>query len=89
MFRFCLIFKVLVGHEGPVTCAACAPLSPSMVVSGSGDCNLIVWDLTTGNDNFKLRGHTETITCVKLTLDGSLAISGMKFTLVYVVRKYY
>lgn len=74
---FCLITKVLVGHEGPVTCAACAPLSPSMVVSGSGDCNLIVWDLTTGNDNFKLRGHTETINCVKLTLDGSLAISGM------------
>ncbi|GIY28466.1 putative wd40 domain protein [Caerostris darwini] len=67
--------QVLVGHESMVTCAACAPLSPSLVVSGSADCNLIVWDLTTGNDNFTLRGHTETVTHVKLTLDGTLAIS--------------
>ncbi|GBO38135.1 Vegetative incompatibility protein HET-E-1, partial [Araneus ventricosus] len=67
--------QVLVGHESLVTCAACAPLSPSLVVSGSADCNLIVWDLTTGNDNFTLRGHTETVTSVKLTLDGTLALS--------------
>lgn len=67
--------QVLVGHEGSVTCVAVAPFSPSLAVSGSEDCNLIVWDMTTGSDNFILRGHTEAIKAVKLTLDGSVAIS--------------
>lgn len=67
--------QVLVGHEGPVTCVAVAPFRPSLAVSGSQDCNLIVWDMTTGSDNFILRGHTEAIKAVKLTLDGTVTVS--------------
>lgn len=69
------ITQVLVGHEAPVNCVAVAPLSNTMAVSGSLDCNLIVWDMTTGTDNFILRGHTDAIKDVKLTLDTSVVIS--------------
>ena len=69
------ITQVLVGHEAPVNCVAVAPLNNTMAVSGSLDCNLIVWDMTTGSDNFTLRGHTNAIKDVKLTLDASVAIS--------------
>ena len=67
--------QVLVGHEGAVTCVATAPLNSTIVISGSQDCNLIVWDMTTGSDLFTLTGHNANVTQVKLTLDGSAAIS--------------
>ncbi|XP_023228957.1 NACHT domain- and WD repeat-containing protein 1-like [Centruroides sculpturatus] len=70
------ITQVLVGHDGAVQCVAVAPYCPTMVVSGSVDCSLIIWDMMTGADNLTLRGHTETVKCVKLTLDGSVAVSG-------------
>ncbi|KAH8033891.1 hypothetical protein HPB51_017341 [Rhipicephalus microplus] len=56
-------------------CVAVAPFRCSLAVSGSQDCNLIVWDVTTGSDRFVLRGHTEAIRAAKLTLDGSVAVS--------------
>ncbi|GIX91183.1 NACHT domain- and WD repeat-containing protein 1 [Caerostris extrusa] len=68
--------QVLAGHEGSVTCVALAPLSPSLVVSGSSDCTLILWDMLTGTDNLTFRGHKDTIKCVSLTPDGSTLLSG-------------
>jgi hypothetical protein len=66
---------VLVGHEGSISCVSTAPLNSSLVISGSQDCNLIVWDMTTGSELFTLSGHNANVIQVKLTLDGSSAVS--------------
>lgn len=64
------------GHTDHVTCVAVSVLDKSIVVSGSRDANLIVWDINTGADLHTLKGHLGFITCVKLSGDGSLAASG-------------
>jgi WD40 repeat protein len=68
--------QVLVGHSDHVTCVAVSILNKSLVVSGSRDANLIVWDINTGSDIHVLTGHLGYVTCVKVTGDGSLAVSG-------------
>ncbi|KOB74053.1 Uncharacterized protein OBRU01_09693, partial [Operophtera brumata] len=50
-------------------------LSQTQVVSGSWDCNLIVWDINTGSDLHLLSGHLGKVTCVKVTGDGTIAVS--------------
>lgn len=51
-------------------------MNKSQVISGSKDSNLIVWDIITGADLFTLTGHLGYVTCVQLSADGTLAISG-------------
>lgn len=68
--------QVLVGHEDQVTCVAVAISDKSIVVSGSWDANLIIWDIHTGDDRHLLTGHLGHVTCVKLSGDGSVALSG-------------
>lgn len=67
---------MLVGHTDQVTCVAVAITNKSLVVSGSRDANLIVWDMETGDDLHLLQGHLGFVTCVKLAGDGSIAVSG-------------
>ena len=67
--------QVLVGHEEPVSCVATAPFSFSTIISGSQDCNLIVWDMTTGNVTFTLTGHSANVISVKVSSDGTVAVS--------------
>lgn len=71
------ILQVLVGHTDQVTCVAVAITNKSLVVSGSRDANLIVWDMDTGADVHLLSGHLGYVTCVKVAGDGSVAVSGM------------
>ncbi|KOB76463.1 putative WD repeat-containing protein, partial [Operophtera brumata] len=52
-------------------------LSQTQVVSGSWDCNLIVWDINTGSDLHLLSGHLGKVTCVKVTGDGTIAVSAL------------
>lgn len=73
--------QVLVGHSDTVTCVAVAITNKSLVVSGSRDNNLIVWDMDTGADLHLLLGHLGCITCVQVAGDGSIAVSGTYFTL--------
>jgi WD40 repeat protein len=68
--------QVLVGHSDHVTCVAVSILNKSLVVSGSRDSNLIIWDINTGNDIHVLTGHLGYVTCVKVAGDGNLAVSG-------------
>jgi WD40 repeat protein len=75
--RGSVFMQVLVGHSDHVTCVAVSILNKSLVVSGSRDANLIVWDINTGNDIHILTGHLGYVTCVKVTGDGSLAVSGI------------
>lgn len=69
--------QVLVGHTDIVTCVAVSITNKTQVVSGSWDYNLIVWDINTGSDVHLLSGHLGKVTCVKVTGDGTIAVSGM------------
>lgn len=66
------------GHTAAVTCVAVSVADKTQIVSGSFDNNLIVWDINTGADIHTLLAHLSYITCVKLSGDGTLAISGKK-----------
>ena len=61
-----------------ITCIAISE-NNSHLVSGSHDKRLLVWGLSTGAVEHQLIGHTDAVTCVKLTSDGTTAISGRSF----------
>jgi WD40 repeat protein len=63
---------VLVGHSDAVTAVAVSVTNKSQVISGSKDCNLIVWDLHTGEEIHTLAGHLGPVTCVKVSADGKV-----------------
>lgn len=62
--------KVLVGHSDAVLTVAVSVNNKSQVISGSKDCNLIVWDISTGEEIHTLAGHLGAVTCVKVSADG-------------------
>lgn len=66
----------MIGHTDSVTCVAVSFSDKSQVISGSCDNNLIVWDINTGADLYTLSAHLSYVTCVKLSGDGTIAISG-------------
>lgn len=66
--------KVLVGHTDAVLTVAVSVTNKSQVISGSKDCNLIVWDLHTGEEIHTLAGHLGAVTCVKISADGKTAV---------------
>lgn len=68
-----LCWQVLVEHECPVLAVA---IQVTDVVSGSEKGEIIVWDLSIGDPRHRLRGHTESITTIRLTNDGLFAVSG-------------
>lgn len=61
---------MLVGHSDAVLTVAVSVTNKSQVISGSKDCNLIVWDLHTGEEIHTLAGHLGPVTCVKVSADG-------------------
>lgn len=63
--------QVLVGHSDAVTAVSVSVTNKSQVISGSKDCNLIVWDLHTGEETHTLAGHLGPVTCVKVSADGN------------------
>ena len=79
--------QVLVEHEDIVSCVAVAD-GNRCVVSGSHDTRLLVWNLQTGDVEYQLLGHTGHVTAVRLTKDGSTAISGKTNTISVYRRKY-
>lgn len=64
---------MLVGHSDAVLTVAVSVTNKSQVISGSKDCNLIVWDLHTGEEIHTLAGHLGPVTCVKVSADGNEA----------------
>ncbi|KAG8793800.1 hypothetical protein FRC12_001572 [Ceratobasidium sp. 428] len=58
--------------------------SGAIVVSGGCDREVRVWDLTTGNCLYILRGHTSTIRCLKVLDSRPVAVSGSRDTTVRV-----
>lgn len=61
---------MLVGHSDAVLTVAVSVTNKSHVISGSKDCNLILWDLHNGEEIHTLAGHLGPVTCVKVSADG-------------------
>ncbi|RCN35689.1 hypothetical protein ANCCAN_18449 [Ancylostoma caninum] len=66
-------FKILVGHEGTVTCVALAD-DERIVISGAMDKKVIVWNVSTGDIAHSLVCSAP-LTAVSLSSDGSVAFS--------------
>ena len=54
---------ILSGHRGPITCVTFHPVY-SIVVSGSEDATIKIWDSETGQHERTLKGHTSSVTGV-------------------------
>lgn len=73
---------VLVGHEGHVTSLATTGEKRDMLVSGSRDKSIMIWNLTReggmecGRPLKRLNGHSHFVQDVVLSNDGNFALSG-------------
>eukprot|EP01083_Nonionella_stella_P150124 477714_1 len=70
----------LIGHSDQITCIVTVPGNPDLVVSGSRDCSVIVWDINTnhaipGTIRSRLQGHVGWISDVDVSSDGEYIIS--------------
>lgn len=71
----------LKGHDGWVTSIATTKANPNIIVSGSRDKKLIVWELTGEQGTYgfakkALTGHSHFVSDVTLSSDGQFALSG-------------
>ncbi|POM71144.1 Nuclear distribution protein PAC1, partial [Phytophthora palmivora] len=64
----------LTGHRSPITCVAFHPVF-SVLVSGSEDATVKVWDFETGEYERTLKGHTNPVQAVAFNGSGSLLAS--------------
>jgi len=73
---------VLKGHNGWVTCIATSSENPDMIISGSRDKSIIVWNLTReseqnyGQPRRSLTGHAHFVQDLVVSSDGQFALSG-------------
>eukprot|EP01083_Nonionella_stella_P061837 160999_1 len=68
------------GHSGQITCIATVPGNPDILVSGSRDYSVFVWDINTnhaipGTIRSRLKGHMGWISDVDVSSDGEYIIS--------------
>jgi WD40 repeat protein len=68
-------FQTLVGHVKGVSSIAVTP-DDQLIVTGSSDNTLKVWELGTGTCRTTLIGHTQEVTTVTITQDGRYVLSG-------------
>ncbi|KIJ62149.1 hypothetical protein HYDPIDRAFT_158385 [Hydnomerulius pinastri MD-312] len=69
--------KTLSGHKDYVLAASVLQVGREQrVASSSRDGTVRLWDLKTGMPYFMIQGHTNTVTSVDLSSDGSLLASG-------------
>jgi guanine nucleotide-binding protein subunit beta-2-like 1 protein len=71
---------ILKGHNGWVTCIATSAENPDMILTGSRDKKLIVWNLTRdqnyGTPRRSLGGHAHFVQDIVISSDGQFALSG-------------
>ncbi|NEO45999.1 MAG: WD40 repeat domain-containing protein, partial [Moorea sp. SIO4A3] len=69
------LLSTLSGHGDSVNAVAVTP-DGTMVISGSSDNTVKVWNLNTGAEIRTLTGHTSPVNAVAITPDGTRVISG-------------
>ncbi|AOY79923.1 WD40 repeat domain-containing protein [Moorena producens JHB] len=69
------LLSTLIGHGDSVNAVAVTP-DDTMVISGSSDHTVKVWDLNTGTEIRTLTGHSAPVNSVAVTPDGTRVISG-------------
>lgn len=72
---------ILKGHSGHVTCVATSSENPDMIVSGSRDKTIIIWNLTRDQESYgtprrSLTGHSHFVQDVVISSDGQFGLSG-------------
>jgi guanine nucleotide-binding protein subunit beta-2-like 1 protein len=73
---------ILKGHNGWVTCIATTPENPDMLLTGSRDKSLIIWNITRESEqNYgvprrSLNGHSHFVQDVTISSDGQFGLSG-------------
>lgn len=70
----------LPGHRDWVTCIATSTENPDMLLTGSRDKTIIVWQLTRNEDSYgypkkQLTGHNHFVTDLAISSDGQFALS--------------
>src|SRR5688572_13041696 len=63
------------GHELAVVTVAISPDS-NLLVTGSRDKSIKLWEISTGREIRSLLGHEMTVTCLDFSSDGKFIISG-------------
>lgn len=66
--------RTLTGHTNSVVSVAISP-DGQMLVSGSGDSTIKVWNLSTGKEMRTLIGHTDGVGSVVISPDGQTLVS--------------
>jgi guanine nucleotide-binding protein subunit beta-2-like 1 protein len=72
---------ILKGHNGWVTCIATSAENPDMILSGSRDKKVFLWNLTREEGNYgqprrSLSGHSHFVQDIVISSDGQFALSG-------------
>ncbi len=70
--------KQLLGHEAPVESVALSP-DGKLLVSGSIDKTVRLWEVATGKPLHKLEGHLHPVKAVAFSPDGRIVASGESF----------
>ncbi|KAJ6952557.1 hypothetical protein NC653_041632 [Populus alba x Populus x berolinensis] len=76
------------GHEASVTCGDFTP-DGKTICTGSDDASLRIWNPKSGENIHVVRGHpyhTDGLTCLALSSDSTLAITGSKDNSVHIVN---
>ena len=69
------LLRTLVGHTDEILALEVTPDS-QLLISGSKDHTIKVWDIATGQEIYTLIGHTGSVLTLVLTSDGKQVISG-------------
>lgn len=67
--------KKVDNHREPITCVAVSR-DGSLAVTGSRDCLVKIWQLSTGETHTTMEGHSGPVTCVDFAPNGLFAVSG-------------